>query len=62
MSATASQIRQPGFSVQAGAASIGPAPEVALMRERLAVLRDVMISLGMQLVFRATILLRRWNY
>ncbi|MGA9884216.1 MAG: hypothetical protein WBQ34_10900 [Candidatus Acidiferrales bacterium] len=49
-------------SVRAGAAPITSASEVAMMREKLAVLRDVMISLGMQLVFRATILLRRWNY
>jgi hypothetical protein len=32
------------------------------MREKLEALRDVLISLGMQLVFRATIFLRRWNY
>ncbi|GEM_PF-6847412 len=36
--------------------------EVASMREKLEALRDVVIALGLQLVFRATILLRRWNY
>lgn len=32
------------------------------MREKMFAVRDTMIALGMQLVFRATILLRRWNY
>jgi hypothetical protein len=36
--------------------------EVASMREKWETLRDVAIALGLQLVFRATILLRRWNY
>lgn len=36
--------------------------EITSMREKLETLRDVMISLGLQIVFRATILLRRWNY
>jgi hypothetical protein len=49
-------------SVRAGAAPIAAVPEVASMREKLEALRDVVISLGLQLVFRATILLRRWNY
>ena len=54
--------RQLGFGVRAVAVPIASASEVTLMREKLEVLRDVVISLGMQLVFRATILLRRWNY
>ncbi len=49
-------------SVRAEAARVDSPSEVAMMREKLAVLRDIMISVGMQLVFRATILLRRWNY
>lgn len=32
------------------------------IREKLETLRDVTISLGLQLLFRAAILLRRWNY
>jgi hypothetical protein len=32
------------------------------MREKLAAIRDTMIVLGMQLVFRTVMLLRRWNY
>jgi hypothetical protein len=31
------------------------------MRERLLVIRDTLIVLGIQLSFRAGILLRRWN-
>jgi hypothetical protein len=33
-----------------------------LMREKAALLRDTMIVLLLQSVFRATLLLRRWNY
>lgn len=32
------------------------------MREKMFAVRDTMIALGMQWVFRATILLQRWNY
>jgi hypothetical protein len=49
-----------GPSAQAVAAPITSASEVTLMRQRLQVLRDVLISLSMQLVFRATFLLRHW--
>lgn len=31
------------------------------MREKLEALRDVLIALGLQLVFRATLLLRQWS-
>jgi hypothetical protein len=49
-----------GPSTPAVAAPIASAAEVALMRQRMELLRDVLISLSMQLVFRATILLRHW--
>jgi len=32
------------------------------MREKLAAVRDTLIVLGLQMVFRAAMLLRRWNY
>ena len=32
------------------------------MRERLVVVRDTLIVLGLQVVFRATMILRRLNY
>jgi len=38
-----------------------PAEEVA-MRDRLNVVRDTMIVLGIQVVFRAMLLLRRLNF
>jgi hypothetical protein len=38
-----------------------PAEEVP-MRERLNVVRDTMIVLGIQIVFRAMLLLRRLNF
>jgi len=37
-------------------------PEGMDMSARLAALRDTAIVLVIQLVFRATLLLRRWNY
>jgi hypothetical protein len=49
-----------GPSTPAVAAPIASAAEVTLMRQRMELLRDVLISLIMQLVFRATFLLRHW--
>jgi hypothetical protein len=39
-----------------------PAVGESLMREKIAAIRDTMIVLSLQLVFRAFTLLRRWNY
>jgi hypothetical protein len=36
--------------------------EESPMREKLAAIRDTVIVLSIQLVFRAFMLLRRWNY
>jgi len=36
--------------------------EETAMREKMAAVRDTMIVLGLQLVFRAFMMLRRWNY
>lgn len=36
--------------------------EETLMREKLAAIRDTMIVLSLQVVFRTVMLLRRWNY
>lgn len=44
----------------AAARPTAAAVEVSSMRQRIELMRDVLISLGMQLVFRATILLRHW--
>jgi hypothetical protein len=32
------------------------------MRNRMRIVRDTLIVLGIQIVFRFTLLLRRWNY
>ncbi|MGD0957679.1 MAG: hypothetical protein ABR953_12760 [Candidatus Acidiferrales bacterium] len=32
------------------------------MRHRLTVIRDTIVVLGLQVVFRATLILRSWNY
>jgi len=47
--------------IRAEAETNPSASEEALMREKLEALRDVLIALGLQLVFRATLLLRSWN-
>jgi hypothetical protein len=39
-----------------------PAFDVTGMREKLAVVRDTLIVLGVQIAFRAAMLLRRFNY
>jgi len=39
-----------------------PAAEESAMRARLVALRDTIIVLALQLVFRTMMLLRRWNY
>ena len=36
--------------------------EVSRMRRSVVALRDTLIVLAIQLVFRATLLMRRWNY
>lgn len=40
----------------------GRVVEESLMREKMAAIRDTMIVLGLQLVFRTFTMLRRWNY
>jgi hypothetical protein len=32
------------------------------MRDRMRALRDTLLVLGLQLVFRVTLIMRRWNY
>jgi hypothetical protein len=36
--------------------------EQAAMSNRLCAIRDTLLVLSLQLVFRATLILRRWNY
>lgn len=36
--------------------------EEAAMRNRIRAVRDTILLLGVQLVFRAMLVLRRWNY
>ncbi|HTX14631.1 MAG TPA: hypothetical protein VMD77_04990 [Candidatus Baltobacteraceae bacterium] len=60
-----SAIARPGWNIGKSGltASLPHAPvEETAMREKLAVIRDTMIVLSMQLVFRTVMLLRRWNY
>jgi hypothetical protein len=58
MTGMAFAVEHLGPGTPAVAAPIAPAAEVSPMRQRIEVLRDVLISLSMQLVFRATYLLR----
>jgi hypothetical protein len=61
MSALAGNRWNSDHEVTAEAALPVPAEEIA-MREKLNVVRDTMIVLGIQIVFRAMILLRRLNF
>jgi hypothetical protein len=52
-----------------GREAIGtPAPlsrdskQTSPMRDRMCALRDTLLVLGLQLVFRVTLIMRRWNY
>jgi hypothetical protein len=36
--------------------------EVSVMREKAIAFRDTMIVIALQLVFRASLAMRRWNY
>jgi hypothetical protein len=44
------------------AVSYEASSEVANMRERLRAVRDTLLVLMIQIVFRAVLLARRWNY
>jgi hypothetical protein len=49
-------------SANAHALPLPDATEVSVMRERAIALRDTMIVMTIQLVFRASMAMRRWNY
>ena len=36
--------------------------EARAIRERISIVRDTLLVLALQLVFRATLIMRRWNY
>jgi len=52
----------PGYAAVAVAIPYDAAMEVVPMREKLSILRDTLIVLGMQLAFRTAQLLRHLNY
>ena len=54
MSARANNPWVPQSSSHRGRPAVCPAMEVIAMRERLAIVRDTLIVLGMQLAFRTT--------
>jgi hypothetical protein len=53
--------RSAGFQAVAVAMALPGRFDGSEMRERLIVLRDTLIVLGIQIAFRAGLLLRRWN-
>jgi len=53
------KVRNDGLAPRPSHASV---PKESSMRGKLAAIRDTMIVLSMQLVFRTVTLLRRWNY
>jgi hypothetical protein len=48
-------------SANAHALPLPDASEVSVMRERAIALRDTMIVMAIQIVFRASMAMRRWN-
>lgn len=42
--------------------SIPQAAEESALSNRIRIIRDTILVLGIQIVFRATMVLRRWNY
>jgi hypothetical protein len=54
--------RNQGYTAVAVAIPYNVAIEVISMRERLSIVRDTLIVLGMQIAFRAAQLLRHLNY
>ena len=49
-------------SATAHALPFPDASEVSVMRQKAIEFRDTMIVIAIQLVFRATLAMRRWNY
>jgi hypothetical protein len=49
-------------SATANALPFPDASEVSAMRQRAMAFRDTMIVMAIQLVFRASLAMRRWNY
>jgi len=49
-------------SASAQALPFPDASEVSVMRQTAIALRDTMIVMAIQLVFRASLAMRRWNY
>ena len=49
-------------SANAHALPFPDASEVSVMRQRAIAFRDTMLVMAIQLVFRASLAMRRWNY
>jgi len=49
-------------SANAHALPFTDASEVSVMRQRAIAFRDTMLVMAIQLVFRASLAMRRWNY
>jgi hypothetical protein len=49
-------------SATAHALPLPDASEVSVMHQKALAFRDTMIVMAIQLVFRATLAMRRWNY
>jgi hypothetical protein len=53
--------KTPG-AMTVGTVSLPNRPAEAMTHNRVEALRDTLLVLGLQLVFRATLILRRWNW
>lgn len=53
---------QGNTSSSVGAIPVPKDSDESAIYDRISNLRDTLLVLGLQLVFRATLILRRWNY
>jgi hypothetical protein len=62
MSALASSGWRSGAHAIVATPPIPQAAEEGAVKKRIHILRDTLVVLAIQIVFRATLVLRRWNY
>jgi hypothetical protein len=62
MSALANNTWQRSHDAAVATMPIPDQSEDTALRDRMRNLRDTLLVLGLQIVFRATLALRRWNY
>ena len=62
MSHLAQQGIGPGYQTPAGSVTSAHAETTWTRKSRVQYIQELILILGMQLLFRASLMLRRWNY